>query len=59
MKRNDLILNLIAAAAFIVLGFMAGSVYSAKKTVERSIEVMHRQGTDYMPADLTYIATGE
>lgn len=59
MKRTDLFFNLFAAAAFLALGFLGGYVYHTKKSIERTIEVMRRDGVDYEPADLTYIATGE
>lgn len=59
MKRTDLFLNLFAAAAFLALGFIAGYVYHTKVSIERTVEVMHRDGAAYAPKDLTYIATGE
>ena len=59
MKRTDLFLNLFAAAAFLALGFLGGYVYHTKTSIERTVEVMHRDGVDYQPKDLTYIATGE
>lgn len=59
MKRTDLFLNLFAASAFLALGFIAGYVYHTKVSIERTIEVMHRDGVDYEPKDLTFIATGE
>ena len=59
MKRTDLFLNLFAAAAFLALGFIGGYVYHTKVSIERAIEVLHRDGVEYQPEDLTYIATGE
>ncbi len=59
MKRTDLFLNLFAAAAFLALGFLGGYVYHTKMSIERTVEVMHRDGVTYEPADLTYIAIGE
>lgn len=59
MKRTDLFLNLFAAAAFLALGFIADYVYHTKVSIQRTIEVLHRDGANYEPKDLTYIATGE
>ena len=59
MKHADLFLNLFAAAAFLALGFTAGYVYHTKMGIERTVEVMRRDGATYAPKDLTYIATGE
>jgi len=59
MKRNDFLLNVFAAAAFLALGFVVGYAYQTRECLGRSLEVMHRDGTEYQPEDLTYIATGE
>lgn len=59
MKHTDLFFNLFAAAAFLALGFLGGYVYHTKKSIERTVEVMRRDGATYAPKDLTYIATGE
>jgi len=57
MKRNDFLLNLFAALAFLLLGAAGGYVYAQRGAINRSIEVM--QKPNYKPADLRYIAVGE
>jgi len=57
MKRNDFLLNLFAALAFLLLGAAGGYVYHQRGTLHRAVEVLHK--TNYEPNDLRYIAVGE
>jgi hypothetical protein len=59
MKHTDLFLNLFAAAAFLTLGFIGGYVYHTTETIERTVEVLRRDGVTYELKDLTYIANGD
>lgn len=57
MKRNDFLLNLFAALAFLLLGAAGGFVYAQRGAIERSIEVLQKDNIN--PADLQYIAVGK
>jgi len=57
MKRNDFLLNLFAALAFLLLGAAGGYVYAQRGAIQRAVEVL--QKANYEPADLRYIAVGE
>lgn len=57
MKRNDFLLNLFAALAFLLLGAAGGYVYEKSQAIQRAIEVQDKP--NYKPADLKYIAVGE